>query len=252
MGSRIIGAIRGNLVAWLALFVALGGTSLAASHFVITSTKQIKPSVLKKLKGKQGTRGATGPAGAVGATGAAGPSSADFFNKTESDGRYLGKTETAANAVKLGGLPPSNFTAGEGSQGGRWQELVNGQSDLEFLFVPGIGQLAVKCSTEPSAKVTGVRLTAMPGTPGTVVFVNWASYHDTAPVKVDTAEVQEGELPSFEQTFGPPDANGQMIIQASAGVTTHTQTFATINVAASTEGPLCRFQANYIVSQQQT
>ena len=37
-----------RLVAF-ALFVALGGTSLAASHSVITSTKQIKPSVLKSL-----------------------------------------------------------------------------------------------------------------------------------------------------------------------------------------------------------
>ena len=82
--------------------------------------------------------------------------------------------------------------------------------------------------------------------------MNWASYHDTGPVKVATAEVQEGELPSFEQTFGPPDANGQMTIQAAAGLTTHTHTFATINVAASTEGPFCRIQANYIVSQQQT
>jgi len=49
MIHRIATAIRQNLVAWLALFVALGGTSLAASHYVITSTKQIKPSVLKSF-----------------------------------------------------------------------------------------------------------------------------------------------------------------------------------------------------------
>jgi len=68
--SRIIKAVRGNIVAWLALFVALGGTSLAASHYVITSTKQIKPSVLKSLRGKtgpQGSQGAQGPAGLQGA-----------------------------------------------------------------------------------------------------------------------------------------------------------------------------------------
>ena len=77
-------AIRRNLVAWLALFVSLGGTSLAASHYVISSTKQIKPAVLKQLRGKagvggkggangaQGSAGASGPAGAAGANGAAG------------------------------------------------------------------------------------------------------------------------------------------------------------------------------------
>jgi hypothetical protein len=67
---NIIKAIRGNIVAWLALFVALGGTGLAASHYVITSTKQIKPSVLRKLRGHQGPQGPpglTGPAGPQGA-----------------------------------------------------------------------------------------------------------------------------------------------------------------------------------------
>jgi hypothetical protein len=61
------------VVACLALFVALAGTSVAARHYLITSTKQIKPSVLKQLKGKKGPRGPQGPAGPTGATGAAGP-----------------------------------------------------------------------------------------------------------------------------------------------------------------------------------
>jgi len=41
------------VVACLALFVASTGTSIAASHYLITSTKQIKPSVLKSLKGRR-------------------------------------------------------------------------------------------------------------------------------------------------------------------------------------------------------
>ena len=48
--DRILSAVRGNIVAWLALFVALGGTSLAASHYLITSTKQIKPSVISAIR----------------------------------------------------------------------------------------------------------------------------------------------------------------------------------------------------------
>lgn len=64
-----------NVVATLALFFAMTGGALAAKHFLITSTKQISPSVLKKLhgaNGKTGAKGATGATGAAGATGATG------------------------------------------------------------------------------------------------------------------------------------------------------------------------------------
>jgi hypothetical protein len=61
-------------LAAIALFLALGGTSLAAKHYLINSTKQIKPSVLKALQGRSGPKGATGPAGAAGSQGPAGPS----------------------------------------------------------------------------------------------------------------------------------------------------------------------------------
>jgi hypothetical protein len=72
MTRRIVKAVRQNLVAWLALFVALGGTSLATSRYVVNSTKQISPKVLKKLKGKPGPRGATGATGSFGAAGTRG------------------------------------------------------------------------------------------------------------------------------------------------------------------------------------
>jgi hypothetical protein len=62
-----------NVVVTLAFVFAMTGGAYAASKFVITSTKQIKPSVLKQLQGKAG---AQGPAGAAGAGGAQGPAGA--------------------------------------------------------------------------------------------------------------------------------------------------------------------------------
>ena len=62
-----------NVAATLALVFSMTGGALAANHYLISSTKQIKPSVLKKLTGKKGATGATGAAGTPGASGKEGP-----------------------------------------------------------------------------------------------------------------------------------------------------------------------------------
>jgi hypothetical protein len=58
-----------NVVATMALVFAMGGTAVAAKHYLINSTSQIKPSVLKKLKGRAGARGPTGGEGKSGPEG---------------------------------------------------------------------------------------------------------------------------------------------------------------------------------------
>ena len=62
-----------NVAATLALVFAMTGGAYAANKFLITSTKQISPKVLKALKGKAGPAGANGANGANGAAGATGP-----------------------------------------------------------------------------------------------------------------------------------------------------------------------------------
>jgi hypothetical protein len=61
-----------NVAMTLALVFAMTGGAYAANKYLITSTKQISPKVLKSLKGKAGANGAQGPAGAAGAAGPAG------------------------------------------------------------------------------------------------------------------------------------------------------------------------------------
>ncbi|HEX9482472.1 MAG TPA: hypothetical protein VF927_10255 [Solirubrobacteraceae bacterium] len=62
-----------NVAATLALVFAMGGSAVAASHYLITSKKQISPKVVKELSGKQG---AAGSAGAPGSSGPQGPQGA--------------------------------------------------------------------------------------------------------------------------------------------------------------------------------
>ncbi len=59
-----------NVAMTLALVFAMTGGAYAASKYVITSTKQISPKVLKALKGANGKNGTAGPAGPAGAAGA--------------------------------------------------------------------------------------------------------------------------------------------------------------------------------------
>ncbi len=107
-----------NVAMTLALVFAMSGGAYAASKYVITSTKQIKPSVLKGLKGSQGTRGPAGPAGPAGPSGPSGPAGsagpAGKGEKGETGNTGTSVTSTALvgakGACKEGG---SEFTAAE-------------------------------------------------------------------------------------------------------------------------------------------
>jgi len=68
-----------NVVSLMALIFSMSGGALAAHflrhttpHYTITSTSQISPKVLKKLKGETGEIGPIGPQGPTGLTGARG------------------------------------------------------------------------------------------------------------------------------------------------------------------------------------
>jgi hypothetical protein len=191
---------------------------------VISSTKQISPKVIKKLKGNSGPRGLAGPQGAQGAVGTV--DTANFFNRTESDGRYLGKGEQAADSAKLGGVAASGYTSGEGTQGGNWIEMLDKQKEPNFLSVPGIGELALECATGTPA--TNVTLTQHAGSP---VFLTWGSYPKGQPTRTKTAVLKEDGNTEIE-TFAPGESGtGQMIIQATGDLSTSVHTFATITVS---------------------
>ena len=118
MNGRHRGGLRlkyANIVATIALLLSLSGTAVAASHYLITSTKQISPSVLKALKGargRQGPQGLTGASGMPGTAGRAGapgpagaPGSASAFAHINADGSVdatHSKNVVSTNVVQVG------------------------------------------------------------------------------------------------------------------------------------------------------
>lgn len=90
-----------NVTATLALVLAMSGGALAAGHYIITSTKQIKPSVLGSLKGKPGPAGHAGPPGPAGLSGPVGPTG--FTGAT-------GKTGPAGAQGQEGPPGPTNLS----------------------------------------------------------------------------------------------------------------------------------------------
>ncbi len=148
MINRVIKAIRQNIVAWLALFVALSGTSMAASHYIITSTKQIKPSVLKQLRGAKGARGAAGAMGAAGAKGATGAQGATGATGATGSGGQNGKNGTS-------GVGKEGLEGPEGPEGHEGKEGLPGTA-LAYAHVNAEGNIieaVEKGKSAPNIKV---------------------------------------------------------------------------------------------------
>jgi hypothetical protein len=150
----------------------------------------------------------------------------------------------AADSTKLGGIAANEYTGGKGAQGGRWQALLNKGEEPNFLNVPEIGLLSVKCSLE-GAKITTVKLTQHAGGG---VFYTWASYPEKVASKVETGLLQNDDEALEQSLTSTEHGGGQMIIQASALVAGG-DAFADITISAATTEGECRVQANYTVAE---
>jgi hypothetical protein len=113
-----------NVTATLALVFAMSGGALAANHYLINSTKQINPKVLKKLKGNTGKTGAAGANGATGATGATGPTGpAGAPNPNAVNATH------AEDSSKLGGVPANEYLQKTAQSG----QILTGQIAARYV-----------------------------------------------------------------------------------------------------------------------
>lgn len=114
------------IVACIALMFSMTGTGIAASHYLITNTHQIKPSVLDKLKGSQGAAGPQGAAGAPGPqgqsgvilvkgeAGPAGPAGLKGFDGVEGNTGAIGPEGSTGPTGPMGERGPAGPAGKEG------------------------------------------------------------------------------------------------------------------------------------------
>jgi hypothetical protein len=140
-----------NVVATFALVFAMSGGALAATHYLITSKSQIKPSVYNALKGKPGAAGAAGKAGVTGATGPQGPTGA---TGPQGPGGSNGSNGSNGESVTTAALKKGEGGCTEGGAkftvGGATTAACNGKAGPE-------GQLCKSdCVLPPGASETGI------------------------------------------------------------------------------------------------
>jgi hypothetical protein len=126
MLNRLAHHVARNAIAWIALFVALGGASYAAIKIpansvgnrqlkrnAVTSSKVRDHSLLaadfKAGQLQKGAAGAQGPAGATGATGPTGPVGPSSATEVFVDGDVTANTGTAKTVATLTNLPAGSY-----------------------------------------------------------------------------------------------------------------------------------------------
>jgi hypothetical protein len=123
----MLSAIRNRItpatvIATLALLFAMTGGAYAAKKYLVTSTKQISPSVLKSLKGAAGKPGANGSSGTPGAKGESGAAGAKGDNGA---GGGAGPTGPAG---PTGAQGPAGLQGKEGAPGKEGKEGPSGSA----------------------------------------------------------------------------------------------------------------------------
>ena len=124
-------------ISLVALFFSLGGAGLAASRYIITSSSQIKPSVLKSLRGAKGAPGTPGAPGATGPAGVNGTAGANGINGTNGSNGAPGAAGLAGTASVYAVVNQSGSALTAYSKGETGLEHTTGSGIYCFMMPPG-------------------------------------------------------------------------------------------------------------------
>jgi len=148
-GETVINGFRtrvnpATVLAVVALVFAMTGGAYAAKRYLISSTSQLSPKVLKELEamaGKSGAPGAQGPPGSAGPQGPAGPKGEPGAPGPQGEPGKAGKAGKQGSEGKEGeaGAEGSPWTAGGtlpsgASESGTWSLSATAKADTPVLI----------------------------------------------------------------------------------------------------------------------
>ena len=181
-----------TVIAGLALVFAMTGGAYAAKKYLITSTKQISPSVLKQLQGKAGAAGAPGAAGAQGAQGPAGPAGPGGAAGAKGETGSAGVKGEAGSAGAKGEKGVTGATGATGATGvsGFTEKLPKDKTETGVWG--GSGFNLPEFSQVHMAISFAIPLAA----PGVAVYLNKEATDQSAGTEGCTGNVAEPTAPS--------------------------------------------------------
>ena len=201
-----------NVALTLALVFAMTGGAYAAKRYVITSTKQIGPTVLKQLRGKAGPagpEGKQGPAGANGKDGAQGPAGAN--GKEGAQGPAGVSVASLESKAKIGSCKEggSEFKAASGTT-----YACNGEKGKE-------GSPWTAGGTLPAGKTEKGQWSAslnknFEGSVGGNAAISFGIPLVSAPTLVYVSETEGSHAPECPGTVAEPEAaEGDLCVYAT-------------------------------------
>jgi hypothetical protein len=146
-------------IATIATLSLLGGGAFAGTRYLITSTHQIKPSVLKQFQGRLGRFYSAGKLASMCASGTDTTGQCEIGN---SDARCPGQTDVTGGGIDGGNDPPVNATAGYNepdSDGRGWHVIMANNASVAATYkavavcLGTVGHLARDANSHAPASV---------------------------------------------------------------------------------------------------
>jgi Collagen triple helix repeat (20 copies) len=195
-----------NIAATLAVVFAMSGGALAASHYLINSTKQINPKVLKALKGSAGGTGSNGATGVQGTAGATGGQGIQGVQGTQ------GAAGPTGNTGPEGPQGPKGARGPEGGSVGEWTALT---ISSKLKQVSGYEGIAVRTEGGgTTARLRGVLSVTSEVKTNDALFTLPEDYRPMSKIEFG---VGVSEAPGGEGTF--PNHVGALLISTDGRVT---------------------------------